>query len=364
MNIDTVLNLNAIINRNRGVRQKTQRVRLEPEKSLSDNEFKRTYRFSKGSVERITQILGHDLQVQNQQGLPISPLQQVCIALNHFGGGQFQRISGQCGGVSQFGARISLVRVTDALVDKKPDYIKMPGPHESADTANRMFAKFKLPRFAYAIDGTLMAFPEAPRGLPENKTKQQFWSRKQRYGINVQVVSNDRRIYDLDVGWPGGTHDARIYARSEVKHYLETEAPPYYLAGDSAYPISELLQKPYPVDEAHNDRRKRLFNKRLSGLRTLMSECIYGRWKRRFPVVKALRTHLEFSQKTIVATAILFNLARDFDDEDLEEEDDEDSDDEEEDDEQGLRDGVGTSEIATRLRGQLEREKLLRQMDD
>ena len=55
----------------------------------------------------------------------------------------------------------------------------------------------------------------------------------------------------------------------------------FYVAGDSGYPISENLIKPYPTAESAQRPRKRLFNRRLSGLRTVMSENIYGIWKRR-----------------------------------------------------------------------------------
>ena len=41
-----------------------------------------------------------------------------------------------------------------------------------------------------------------------------------------------------------------------------------------------------------------------------MSECLFGAWKRRFPILKNLRTHCELSQKVILATSVLFNLAR------------------------------------------------------
>ena len=40
-----------------------------------------------------------------------------------------------------------------------------------------------------------------------------------------------------------------------------------------------------------------------------MTENIFGRWKKRFPILTNLRTHLELSQKIIIATAILHNIA-------------------------------------------------------
>ena len=53
-----------------------------------------------------------------------------------------------------------------------------------------------------------MRFTEAPRGIPEDKVQQMFWCRRQFFSLNVQVVGNDKFIYDVDVGWPGSTHDA------------------------------------------------------------------------------------------------------------------------------------------------------------
>ena len=68
--------------------------------------------------------------------------------------------------------------------------------------------------------------------------------------------------------------------------------------------------KPYPTAEAANDPRKRLFNRRHSGLRTVMTENLFGMWKRKFPILNALRTDFSFSQEIIIACAILFNVGR------------------------------------------------------
>ena len=41
-----------------------------------------------------------------------------------------------------------------------------------------------------------------------------------------------------------------------------------------------------------------------------MTENIYGVWKRKFPILCGLHTDFGFSQKIILACAILFNLGR------------------------------------------------------
>ena len=137
--------------------------------------------FSKESVERLADMLETDLIYDTRRGVPMSPVQQVCIALHHYGGNQFQRVSGVCAGVSQFSARKALVRVTEALVKLRQEYIFMPSAEEMETTCAMMLERFGLPRFSMAVDGMMVPFVDAPRGLPPGKHKQQFWCR---YGFD------------------------------------------------------------------------------------------------------------------------------------------------------------------------------------
>lgn len=87
------------------------------------------------------------------------------------------------------------------------------------------------------------------------------------------------------------------------------QGSPTSVSGDSGYPLSDILIRPYTNEEALRDASKRRFNRRLSGLRTVMSENIFGIWKRRFPVLKNMRNHLPLAKKVIVACAILHNMS-------------------------------------------------------
>ena len=86
-----------------------------------------------------------------------------------------------------------------------------------------------------------------------------------------------------------------------------------------------------------------------------MSECIYGVWKRRFPVLKEKRTDFTLSQKIIVATAVLFNIGRSWGDEEPEEDLEDDDECEVERDPVIIQDG---NPATIRLRGQVERDRL------
>lgn len=72
------------------------------------------------------------------------------------------------------------------------------------------------------------------------------------------------------------------------------------------------------------DAIKRLFNKRLSGVRTVMTENFFGRLKNRFPAVRNLRQNVVQSQRIILATRILMNFCEDIMEEDPEDDGDHD----------------------------------------
>ena len=98
-----------------------------------------------------------------------------------------------------------------------------------------------------------------------------------------------------------------------------------------------------------------------------MTENIFGRWKKRFPIITNLRTHLELSQKIIIATAILHNIATLWSDPlpEGEEEDDEEERqrerEREEEEDQQVEVQYALGEVQVRLIGQAERDNMLRQ---
>jgi hypothetical protein len=287
------------------------RIRAEHMVSLSDREFQRTFRFTKQAVVVLVEMLHEQLNHVSNRGLPLSVEQQVLIALNYYAGGQFQRVTALCGGVSQPTVWRVIHRVSHAICMHKAQHMRMPTEEQMHATAQRMLERFHLPRFAFAVDGMMVRFDVAPRDIPDNTRLQEYWCRKGFFALNCQMVCNDQGlILDLDCDWPGSTHDARIWAWSDVRQYLESvEGFFFFVAGDSAYPISPILMKPYPNRDAGQDASMRLFNSRLSGLRTVMSENVFGILKRRFPVLRNLRAHLPTSKVIILATAILHNIS-------------------------------------------------------
>jgi hypothetical protein len=138
------------------------RQRVDSTEVLSDTEFKRHFRFDKQSVKVIAEMLHEDLAQPNNRGRPLSPLQQVCIALNHYAGGYFQRISAMCVGVSQTAAWWAIKRVTYVLCDCKAQFIRMPSVQQMAETAQRMLDRFQLPRQGSTFVRKSFSLPTPP----------------------------------------------------------------------------------------------------------------------------------------------------------------------------------------------------------
>ena len=275
---------------------------------LSDAAFLRHFRFTKAGFESLLGLIGAQLEHKDGRGGALSPAVQLQTALNHMAGAMFQRSTGLCFDGSQSAARICLIKVCDALLSLKGQWIYMPSDAEQARTAQYCLDKFGLPGISMAVDGVHCYFADTPRGVPAHINELKvFWGRKARYSINCQVIGNEQRICDIDVQWPGSTHDARIWKLSHAKQIIEEQIE-YKIAADSGYPISQVLVKPYSAPEV-NENPRRTFNRKLSGLRTVMTEDIFGCWKKRFPILRNLRCHLELSQKIIVTTAILENIA-------------------------------------------------------
>jgi hypothetical protein len=95
-------------------------------------------------VRRLAALL--NLGRDNDRGRPLSPIQQVCVALNFYGGGHYTRVAGLCGGVSQNAGWTCIERVTNALLLLKDQFIRMPTDQEAAASAQHNFLRFGLPR--------------------------------------------------------------------------------------------------------------------------------------------------------------------------------------------------------------------------
>lgn len=90
-------------------------------------------------------------------------------------------------------------------------------------------------------------------------------------------------MYIFILRWPGSTHDQTVFDFSQLRVRLESgEFGESYLIGDSGYGVKNYLLTPllHPRTEAEKN-----FNNAFKSARQSTIECLFGRWKRRFPIL-------------------------------------------------------------------------------
>ena len=130
------------------------------------------------------------------------------------------------------------------------------------------------------IDGTLIKLVFRPEAYHEC-----YYSRKCMYALNVLIICDDKKIITYyNTGWPGSTHDNRVFRNSQVfynrvDYFSQNE----YLLGDSAYSSSPIMVQPLKkqASVATLPPNHEFFNTHLAKVRISSEHCI-GMLKGRF----------------------------------------------------------------------------------
>jgi len=197
----------------------------------------------------------------------IRPEKVLAIGLYRLAHGNSYVTIGAAFGVGKSTVIEAVQDVVGALYELRDNFIKFPSNEaETRACINTFREASDLPNIVGAIDGTHIKIKS-----PIASSKDYF-SRYQQYDFIIQAVADGKKIFlDFSAGYPGTLHDARVmrnsllYRRVENNEILQnpmarvgnhTIAP--YLVGDSAYPLSRWLQKPFP--DATRDPDEIAFN--------------------------------------------------------------------------------------------------------
>uniref|UniRef100_A0A8C8R9H4 Putative nuclease HARBI1 n=1 Tax=Pelusios castaneus TaxID=367368 RepID=A0A8C8R9H4_9SAUR len=150
-----------------------------------------------------------------------------------------------------------------------------------------------------AIDGTHIPI------LAPDHLASEYINRKGYFSMVLQALVDHRgRFMDINAGWSGKVHDARIFRNSGLFRRLHAEMPVVIL-GDPAYPLMPWLMKPYT---RNLDPDKERFNYQLSRCRMVV-ECAFGRLKARWRALYGrLDLHEDKIPIVISACCVLHNI--------------------------------------------------------
>lgn len=257
-----------------------------------------------------------------------------------------------------------IAKVTLAIGRLYPQFVKMPLQNNLLQTQTNFYHKASFPRVIGCVDGSHVRIQSPGKSLNfasslhsvyylffvvGGEDPEIFRNRKGYFSINMQAVcDSDLRLLDVVARWPGSTHDSTIFNNSRLRRRFETNEFPnsillgkytftyfifqilvkmdfftivlkgnkvslvIFFSGDSGYMLRNYLLTPLANPVL---RSEQLYNESHIRTRNTIERC-FGVWKRRFPVLAyGLRLKLNTILQAIVATAVLYNLAKNMNEE-------------------------------------------------
>jgi DDE superfamily endonuclease len=220
-------------------------------------------------------------------------------------------------GIAESTVSVLTVEVCSAVVSAlMPEVIRMPSADRLQEVVDGFRARSGLPNCVGAVDGTHVPLDVRP---PQHAGPGDYWcQRKQVYSIVMQAVVDSRGLFmDIDVRWPGRSHDAAIFRQSSFGQQFPQMYPghaltvdgvrvPLYVVADSAYPLAPWCIKRY-VAGPHNGPTA-VFDAAVQAARVVV-ENAFSRLKGRWRALRGLSVRQLHNAPTVIAAcAVLHNL--------------------------------------------------------
>ncbi|KAI8430398.1 hypothetical protein MSG28_000684 [Choristoneura fumiferana] len=174
---------------------------------------------------------------------------------------------------------------------------------EREETCRRFYALRAFPTIIGCIDCTHIKIKKCG-----GSAAQYYINRKGYYSLNVQVTCDaDLKIQDIVARWRGSTHDARIFNECSLKERFEAgEFRGKRLLGDSGYKLEPYLLTPVLRAQSASEER---YNTAHIATRNTVERC-FGVWKARFRcLLQGMTVKLQNVKTTVIALAVLHNIA-------------------------------------------------------
>ncbi|XP_060774405.1 uncharacterized protein LOC132884567 [Neoarius graeffei] len=308
---------------------------------FSDNDFINNFRLTRNTFTYLCERLRVPLsRVETQLRQPISVSKRVAVGLYWLATGACYRTIANLFGIAK-STVCSIVREFCEAVRQvlMPEYIKLPRGAELQEVVEGFEHRWGFPQCGGAIDGT-----HIPILAPEDHHADYF-NRKGWHSVILQGVVDHRYCFtNINVGWPGSVHDARVLRNSHIYSlaergelfpmccvktcvidgialspnddlsvYLKTTEDimgvevPILLLGDPAYPLRTWLLKGYS-DTGNLSAQQRYFNLHHSRARMTV-ECAFGQLKGRWRCLgKRLDVDISIVPTVVSACCTLHNV--------------------------------------------------------
>ena len=290
---------------------------------MNDKQFKDNFRLCKSTFKRILDQVSPYLEKQDTVlRSAITSDKRLACALYTLGSTSELRTIAHLFGIGKSTAAEILHEFCSVMVELFfHRLIQFPVTNKQIkETTDLFFEKYGYPMCVGSIDGTHISI-EPPIGQEAD-----YFNYKKFHSVIVlAVVDASLKFTYLNVGAPGRCNDSFVYNRSSLfevmqnqvyaHNYLMINNSPVqaHLVGDSAFPLSKNLMKPY-TERPNMPPDQSTFNYRLSRCRCTV-ERSFGHLKNRFRAIhKKMEFDIENSKKIIKTVCILHNICVDMDD--------------------------------------------------
>ena len=312
---------------------RTNRKKFDLEDALSnssvnynDEEFLKSFRITRNSFFLLLEVMKEKRVFKRvskkKKARPIA--YQLLVFLYRIGK---EGDGGSCGDISQhFGIGKGTIknytrRCVKALLEMKDEIVYWPDEDERLEMRNRL-SPTGFRHCVGIIDGTLMGLAFRPEAYHEC-----YYTRKSMYAINTLIVCDDKkRIIYYNAGWPGSTHDNRVFRNSKLyynrgDYFSQNE----YLLGDCAYSASPIMVQAFKkqASSATLPDNHEFFNTCLAQVRIASEHCI-GILKGRFKCLRTNNIKLKNSKREVKelvrligACIVLHNLLINYNEDDI-----------------------------------------------
>lgn len=120
-------------------RNRVFRDRTHPLEVFDDIEVYRKFRFRREDIIELTDELTNDIAYGLQRKGALTPVLQVLLSLRFYATGTFQDVVAEMIGVHQSTASRTIARVTEAILRRLPQEIRMPASQREADDIKTKF---------------------------------------------------------------------------------------------------------------------------------------------------------------------------------------------------------------------------------
>ena len=255
--------------------------------------WKEHFRVTRETFEYLCDLVRANLQKQHTRfGVPVSVEERVGLALWRLATRNSYRSCGLQFGLGKSTAKIICSEFEQAVFDLKDCFITFPLTNEKIGEKIEEFEElYGIPQIVGAIDGCHIEINAPPQNHED------YFNRKQHYSVNLQAIVDAKlKFIHATVGYPGSIHDARVLRLSGLYDFAEneqilsgpmrningTELGPL-LAGDSAYPLTNWLMKPFS-DRGRLTAELRKLNLKFRALRCVV-ERTFGMLKSRWRII-------------------------------------------------------------------------------